>query len=230
MLEELKQEVFEANMELQRSGVVIYTWGNVSGIDREKGLVVIKPSGVAYNTLKAEDMVVVKLSNGEVVEGNYKPSTDTPSHLVLYRHFEAMGGIVHTHSTHAEAFAQARMPLTAFGTTHADYFYGDVPLTRELTEKEIKEAYELNTGNVIVETIGESDPMAIPAILVCNHGPFAWGTTPAEAVYHAVVLEKVAEMAAITLSINPNARRESQYILDKHYNRKHGAGAYYGQK
>lgn len=229
MLEELKEIVYRANMDLWKSGVVIYTWGNVSGIDREKGLVVIKPSGVDYDTMCADDMVVVDLADGHVVEGHYKPSSDTPTHLALYRKYPQMGGIVHTHSTNAVAFAQAGMSLTAFGTTHADYFYGDVPITRDLTEEEIGSAYELNTGLVIAETIGDADPMPIPAILVKSHGPFAWGKDPDQAVYHAVVLEKVAEMAAVTLSIRPNCPRESQYILDKHYFRKHGKNAYYGQ-
>ncbi len=229
MLEELKKIVYEANMDLQAKGVVIYTWGNVSGIDRERGLVVIKPSGVEYNTLKAEDMVVVNLTDGKIIEGHYKPSTDTPTHLVMYRTFPQIGGFVHTHSIHAVAFAQAGKPIPAFGTTHADYFYGDIPCTRDLTEEEIKSAYEKNTGNVIVETIGKSDPMAIPGIVVKSHGPFAWGKTPAQAVYNAVVMERVAEMAIDTLIINPNCPRESQYILDKHYFRKHGPNAYYGQ-
>ncbi|MBB2181700.1 L-ribulose-5-phosphate 4-epimerase [Lachnospiraceae bacterium MD1] len=228
MLEKLKKEVYEANMELQAKGMVIYTWGNVSGIDREKNLVVIKPSGVDYDTMKPEDMVVVDF-DGNVVEGHYKPSSDTATHLVLYKKYPQIGGVVHTHSTWAVAFAQAGMPITAYGTTHADYFYGDIPCTRELTEKEINEAYELNTGNVIVETIGDNDPMAIPGILVKNHGPFAWGKTPAGSVYNTVVLDKVAEMAYKTMMINPDVNRVSQYLLDKHYFRKHGANAYYGQ-
>ena len=230
MLNQLKKDVFDANMDLKAKGVVIYTWGNVSGIDREKGLIVIKPSGVDYDTMKADDMVVVDLKSGDVVEGHYKPSSDTPTHLALYRQYQEIGGIVHTHSTVAVAFAQAGMPIKAFGTTHADYFYGDVPCTRNLTKEDIECDYERNTGNVIIETIGENDPMAIPGILVKSHGPFAWGKTPAEAVYHAVVLEKVAEMALATLTIKPDCPRESQYILDKHYYRKHGANAYYGQE
>ena len=222
MLEKLKKEVYEANMELQAKGMVIYTWGNVSGIDREKNLVVIKPSGVDYDTMKPEDMVVVDF-DGNVVEGHYKPSSDTATHLVLYKKYPQIGGVVHTHSTWAVAFAQAGMPITAYGTTHADYFYGDIPCTRELTEKEINEAYELNTGNVIVETIGDNDPMAIPGILVKNHGPFAWGKTPAGSVYNTVVLDKVAEMAYKTMMINPDVNRVSQYLLDKHYFRKHAS-------
>ncbi len=229
MLKKLKQEVYEANMELQARGVVIYTWGNVSGIDREQGVIVIKPSGVEYDRMKTEDMVVVNLTNGERVEGHYKPSSDTPTHLALYRQYPQLGGIVHTHSKFAIAFAQAGLPIPALGTTHADYFYGDVPCARELTADEIEQDYELNTGKVIIETIGEKDPMATPAILVKSHGPFAWGANPAEAVYHAVVLESVAEMALATLSLAPLCPRASQYLLDKHYFRKHGANAYYGQ-
>lgn len=228
MLEQLKKEVFDANMDLVAKGMVIYTWGNVSGIDREKQLVVIKPSGVDYETMKPEDMVVVDLE-GNVVEGHYKPSSDTPTHLVLYKTYPAIGGVVHTHSTWAVTFAQAGMPIPAFGTTHADYFYGDIPCARELTEKEINDGYEMNTGNVIVETIGDKDPMAVPGILVKNHGPFAWGKTPAGSVYNAVVMDKVAEMAYNTMTLNPRVNRVSQYLLDKHYFRKHGANAYYGQ-
>ena len=182
MLEALKKDVYEANMELVAKGMVIYTWGNVSGIDREKGLVVIKPSGVAYDEMKPEDMVVVDLASGKVVEGTLKPSSDTPTHLELYRAYPELGGVVHTHSTWAVTFAQAGMDIPAFGTTHADYFYGDIPCTRDLTEKEIEEAYEVNTGKVILETIGEKNPMDIPGIVVKNHGPFAWGRTPAGAV------------------------------------------------
>lgn len=228
MLETLKKEVYEANMELVHKEMVIYTWGNVSGIDREKQLVVIKPSGVDYDTMTPEDMVVVDME-GKVVEGKYKPSSDTATHLALYRQYPMIGGIVHTHSTWAVAFAQAGMAIPAFGTTHADYFYGDIPCTRELTEAEIKEAYELNTGKVIIETIGDSDPLAIPGILVKNHGPFAWGKTPAGSVYNTVVMDKVAEMAYKTMMLNPEVPRVSQYLLDKHYFRKHGANAYYGQ-
>ncbi len=228
MLEKLKQEVFEANMELVDKGMVIYTWGNVSGIDRESNLVVIKPSGVDYATMKAEDMVVVDLE-GNLIEGNYKPSSDTATHLVLYKTYPDIGGVVHTHSTWGVTFAQAGMAISAFGTTHADYFYGDIPCTRELTEQEINEAYEYNTGVVIVETIGDKDVMAVPGIVVKNHGPFAWGKTAAGSVYNAVVLDKVAEMAYKTMTLNPRVPRVSQYLLDKHYFRKHGANAYYGQ-
>lgn len=228
MLEKLKQEVFEANMELVDKGMVIYTWGNVSGIDRESNLVVIKPSGVDYATMKAEDMVVVDLE-GNLIEGNYKPSSDTATHLVLYKTYPEIGGVVHTHSTWGVTFAQAGMAIPAFGTTHADYFYGDIPCTRELTEQEINDAYEYNTGVVIVETIGDKDVMAVPGIVVKNHGPFAWGKTAAGSVYNAVVLDKVAEMAYKTMTLNPRVPRVSQYLLDKHYFRKHGANAYYGQ-
>lgn len=228
MLEALKEQVYEANMELWRKGMVIYTWGNVSGIDRESQLVVIKPSGVDYDTMTKEDMVVVDL-DGHVVEGHYKPSSDTPTHVVLYKKYPQMGGIVHTHSTWAVTFAQAGMSIPALGTTHADYFYGDVPCTRDLTAGEIDEAYEVNTGKVIVETIGDGDPMALPGIVVKNHGPFAWGKTSADSVYNAVVLDKVAEMAYKTMTLNPRVARVPQYLLDKHYFRKHGANAYYGQ-
>lgn len=229
MLEQLKKDVYEANMELVAKGMVIYTWGNVSGIDREQGLVVIKPSGVDYDVMKPEDMVVIRLSDGQVVEGNLKPSSDTPTHLELYRAYPEIGGVVHTHSVWAVTFAQAGLDIPAFGTTHADYFYGDIPCTRDLTAKEIDEAYEVNTGKVIIETIGDKNPMDIPGIVVKNHGPFGWGRTPAGAVYNAVVLDKVAEMAYKTMTLNPRTPRVQQYLLDKHYFRKHGANAYYGQ-
>lgn len=230
MLEQLKQEVCEANLELHKRGIVIYTWGNVSGIDRASGNMVIKSSGIAYEQMTAEDMVVVNVQTGEVVEGKWKPSSDTATHLELYRAFPKIGGITHTHSVNAVAFAQAGLPVPALGTTHADYFYGDIPCTRELTEQEVKEAYEANTGKVIVESLNsmDTDIMAIPAILVKNHGPFTWGKNAAESVYHAVVLETVAEMSMKTLQLNPKSELK-QYVLDKHYFRKHGAGAYYGQ-
>ncbi|MBE6072070.1 MAG: L-ribulose-5-phosphate 4-epimerase [Clostridium butyricum] len=228
MLEELKKKVYEANMELQRKGLVIYTWGNVSGIDREKGLVVIKPSGVDYDTMKAEDMVVLDL-DGNIVEGKYKPSTDTPTHLVMYNTYKSIGGVVHTHSEWATSFAQAGLSIPAFGTTHADYFYGDIPCTRDLTDDEINGEYEKETGNVIVETIGERNPLEVPAIVVKNHGPFAWGKDPDNAVYNAVVLDKVAQMAYNTMTLNTRIDRVKQTLLDKHYLRKHGANAYYGQ-
>lgn len=228
MLEKLKEDVFKANMELQEKGMVIYTWGNVSGIDRESGLVVIKPSGVDYDGMTAQDMVVVDLE-GNVVEGKYKPSSDTATHLILYKTYPEIGGVVHTHSTWAVTFAQAGMSIPAFGTTHADYFFGDVPCTRDLTKEEIEDSYELNTGKVIIETIGDNDPMAIPGIVVKNHGPFAWGKTAAGSVYNAVVLDKVAEIAYNTMTLNPRVKRVPQHLLDKHYYRKHGANAYYGQ-
>ncbi len=229
MLEELKHQVCAANLELAARGVVIYTWGNVSGIDRETGLVVIKPSGVPYEGMKPDDMVVVDL-DGHVVEGHLRPSSDTPTHLALYKAFPEIGGVVHTHSTHAVAFAQAGREIPALGTTHADYFYGPVPISRALTEAEVAEDYEGNTGKVIIETVKAKGkkPLAVPAVLVKNHGPFTWGKTPEEAVYHAVVLEEVAEMALKTLLLNPKASMDS-YILDKHYQRKHGPKAYYGQ-
>lgn len=231
MLEQLKAEVCAANLDLVSKGVVIYTFGNVSGIDREKGLVVIKPSGVDYANMQPDDMVVVDLKTGERVEGKWNPSSDTPTHLELYRAFEDIGGITHTHSIHAVSFAQAGMDIPALGTTHADYFWGDIPCTRELTKQEVEQAYEVNTGAVIIETVKQRgyDPMAIPGIVVKNHGPFAWGKDAAASVYHAVVMEHVARMAMNTLLLN----RESsiaQYVLDKHYDRKHGKNAYYGQK
>lgn len=229
MLEKLKEQVYEANMELQRKGLIIYTWGNVSGIDRESGLVVIKPSGVEYDTMKPEDMVVLDLQ-GNIVEGKYKPSTDTPTHLVLYNNYPTIGGVVHTHSEWATTYAQAGMSIPAFGTTHADYFYGDIPCTRDLTDEEINGEYEKETGNVIVETIGEKDPLEVPGILVKNHAPFTWGKDPNSAVYNAVVLDKVAQMAYNTMTLNTRVSRVKQNLLDKHYLRKHGANAYYGQK
>lgn len=230
MLEKLKEQVCAANLELVRRGVVIYTWGNVSGIDREKGLVVIKPSGVDYDGMKPEDMVVVGLESGEKIEGKWNPSSDTKTHLEIYRAFPTIGGITHTHSVNAVAFAQAGLDIPALGTTHADYFYGPIPCTRELTETEVEEAYELNTGRVIVECIRERgiDPMAVPGVIVKNHGPFSWGKDADAAVYHAVVMETVAEMDLKTLALNPAATME-QYVLDKHYMRKHGPNAYYGQ-
>ena len=231
MLEELKKEVCEANLELVKKGIVIYTWGNVSGISEDRKYVVIKPSGVDYDGMSPDDMVVVDIASGERAEGKWKPSSDTDTHLELYRRSENIKGIVHTHSIHAVAFAQAGLPVPALGTTHADYFYGDVPCTRELTQAEVEEAYERNTGKVIIETIDGLgyDPMAVPGIVVKNHGPFCWGTSRANAVYNAVVLETVAEMDLKTLLLNPNASLK-QYVLDKHYMRKHGPNAYYGQK
>lgn len=230
MLEALKETVCEANLELSRRGVVLYTWGNVSGIDRAQGLVVIKPSGVPYQGMQPSDMVVVDLE-GRIVEGTLRPSSDTPTHLELYKAFPEIGGVVHTHSTHAVVFAQAGMEIPPLGTTHADYFYGPVPVSRGLTRDEVQEAYEKNTGRVIVETVKEmgKPPLAVPAVLVRNHGPFTWGKDPAEAVYHSVVLEEIAEMAWKTMQLNPAAELPS-YVLEKHYQRKHGPRAYYGQK
>lgn len=224
----LKEKVFKANLDLVKHGLVIFTWGNVSSIDREKGLVVIKPSGISYETMKASDMVVVDLE-GNQVEGTLKPSSDTPTHLVLYRAFPAIGGIVHTHSSWATAWAQAGRAIPALGTTHADYFYGDIPCTRKLTEEEVKRAYEAETGKVIVETFQQLDPLALPGVVVCNHGPFAWGKSAHEAVHNAKVLEEVARMAYHTLQLNPEAQFD-RFLLDKHYLRKHGKNAYYGQK
>lgn len=230
MLAELKQEVCAANLELVARGVVIYTWGNVSGIDHEKGLVVIKPSGVNYDDMQPEDMVVVDLETGKTVEGKWKPSSDTKTHLELYRQFPELGGVTHTHSVNAVAFAQAGRDIPALGTTHADYFYGSVPCTRELTQAEVESDYELSTGKVIVETLRQRgmEPLSVPGIVVKNHGPFTWGKDPVASVYHAVVLDTVAEMTLKTLLLNPEASMQ-QYILDKHYYRKHGANAYYGQ-
>ncbi len=231
MLEQLKQEVFAANIELNKRGVVLYTWGNASGIDREKGLVVIKPSGVPYEAMTADDMVVVDLYTGEVVEGHYRPSSDTPTHLEVYRNFKEISGCTHTHSVNAVCFAQAGMDIPALGTTHADYFYGDIPCTRMLSEEEVFNDYELNTGKVICETFKNNNlsPILIPGVVVMNHGPFTFGKDVAESVHNAVVLETIAEMAMKTLQLNPSAAL-SQYVLNKHYERKHGKNAYYGQK
>lgn len=231
MLKKLRQQVYEANMELPRRGLVTYTWGNVSGIDRERGLVVIKPSGVAYEDLTPDDLVVLDLE-GNIVSGNLNPSSDTKTHLELYKAFPALGGIVHTHSVHAVAWAQAGEDIPAFGTTHADYFYGPVPCARHLTDAEIDEDYERNTGKVIIETFQQRgiDPMHVPAVICSSHGPFTWGKDAAQAVYHAVVLEEVAKMAILTRQIKPDAAAAPQNIQDKHFMRKHGPNAYYGQK
>lgn len=228
MLEKLKEEVCKANLELVEHGLVIFTWGNVSGIDREKGLVVIKPSGVSYDNMKPEDMVVVDLNTGKVVEGSLKPSSDTPTHLVLYRAFPEIGGVVHTHSTYATAWAQAGKDLPNIGTTHADYFHDAVPCTRIMKEEEVKGDYELQTGNVIVERFRELNPIHTPGVLVTNHGPFTWGKTPHEAVHNAVVLEQVAKMAFIAFNVNPDLTM-NHLLVEKHFNRKHGPNAYYGQ-
>lgn len=228
VLERLKQEVLEANLDLPKYGLVTFTWGNVSGIDRESGLVVIKPSGVPYDQLKLEDLVVVDLE-GNKVEGELKPSSDTPTHLVLYKAFPRIGGIVHTHSPWATSWAQAGRGIPALGTTHADYFYGEIPVTRAMTRSEIENGYELETGNVIVETFKDKDPMMIPSVLVNSHAPFNWGKDPHEAVHNAVVLEEVAKMALHAYNLNPDIKPMDQALLDKHFLRKHGANAYYGQ-
>ncbi|MEZ3505249.1 MAG: L-ribulose-5-phosphate 4-epimerase [Lachnospiraceae bacterium] len=229
-MEELKQKVFEANMLLPKYGLVTFTWGNVSGIDRESGLFVIKPSGVDYETMTKDDMVVMDL-NGNRVEGHYKPSSDTPTHLELYKAFPEVGGIVHTHSSYATSWAQAGRGIPCYGTTHADYMYGEIPCARCLSKEEIDGAYEENTGHLIVELFKslDKDPMAVPAVLCKNHGPFAWGKDPHEAVHNAVVLEEVAKMAYRAETINARIQPAPQELQDKHYFRKHGANAYYGQ-
>jgi len=229
VLEELKEAVWKANLQLPKLGLVTFTWGNVSGIDRERGLVVIKPSGVEYDVMTPEDMVVVSLATGERVEGRWKPSSDTPTHLVLYRAFPDCGGIVHTHSRWATSFAQAGLGIQPLGTTQGDYFYGEIPCTREMTPAEIAGAYEEETGNVIVETFAGKNPAQIPAVLVHSHGPFTWGCDAAEAVHNAAVLEEVAFMNFHSLQLNPDQTRMQQELLDKHYLRKHGKNAYYGQ-
>lgn len=231
MLEQLKQQVFAANLELPRQGLVLYTWGNVSGIDRAHGLVVIKPSGVAYDALTPDDLVVLDL-DGNVVEGTLSPSSDTKTHLALYRAFPDIGGVTHTHSTFAAAWAQAGLDLPCFGTTHADYFYGAVPCARSLTAAEVEADYEGNTGHVIVETFRSRglDPAAVPGVLCRSHGPFTWGKDAAQAVYHAAVLEQVAKLALLTRQLNPCAAPAPRYVQDKHYLRKHGPNAYYGQR
>ena len=229
MLEELKKEVFQANLDLVKQGLVIFTWGNVSGVDREKGLVVIKPSGVSYETMKPVDMVVVSLETGKVVEGDLNPSSDTPTHLVLYRAFQNIQGVVHTHSTYATAWAQAGKDIPNIGTTHADYFYKAVPCTADMTKEEVEGKYELETGNVIVKRFEGINPDHTPGVLVKNHGPFTWGTSPANAVYNAKVLEQCAKMAFISFAINPETTM-NPLLIEKHYSRKHGPNAYYGQK
>ena len=230
MLEQLKKEVYEANMELPKRGLITYTWGNVSGIDRESGYFVIKPSGVDYDKLSPEDMVVVDLE-GNVVEGKYKPSSDTPTHLELYKKYPEIGGVVHTHSPNATAWAQAGRSIPLYGTTHADYFFGSIPCARSLTKEEIEGDYEKNTGLVIIETFETQglNPMYTPGVLCTNHGPFTWGKDAAEAVHNAVVLEEVAKMSTATELINPKVHQAPDTIRDKHFFRKHGANAYYGQ-
>jgi len=228
MLEQLKKEVWEANMELPRYGLVTFTWGNVSGIDRERGLVVIKPSGVPYEKLQPEDLVVVDLQ-GNRIEGSLKPSSDTPTHLVLYRAFPGIGGVVHTHSPWATSWAQAGKPIPALGTTHADYYYGEIPCTRRMTTQEIEGAYELETGNVIVETMRGLNPLEMPGVLVHSHAPFNWGRDAKEAVHNAVVLEEVAKMAWNAFALDRHLEPMQQELLDRHFLRKHGVNAYYGQ-
>lgn len=230
MLERLRQEVCQANLDLVRQGLVIDTWGNASGIDRERGLVVIKPSGVPYERMKPAQMVVVSLETGKVVEGKLRPSSDTPTHLELYRGFADIGGAVHTHSLYATAWAQARRGIPVYGTTQADYWYGEVPCTRLLTAEEIKIDYEANTGHLIIETFQRLDPGQYPGVLVASHGPFTWGKTVADAARHAVVLEYVARLARETLELNPRTQPLLRALLDKHFLRKHGPKAYYGQR
>ena len=231
MLEKLKEEVFRANLELPKRGLVTYTWGNVSGIDRESGYFVIKPSGVDYETMTAADMVVMDL-DGNRIEGNLNPSSDTPTHIELYKKYPCIGGVVHTHSTEAVAWAQAGRDIPVYGTTHADYFFGPIPCTRSLTVQEIEEAYEKNTGLVIISTLEKKsiNPEYTPAVLCKNHGPFIWGTDAANAVHNAVVLEEVAKMARLTETVNSRADKAPDYLIEKHFYRKHGENAYYGQK
>lgn len=231
MLEELKEQVCKANLLLPKYNLVTFTWGNVSGVDREKGVMVIKPSGISYDQMSAEDMVVVSLATGEKVEGKWKPSSDTDTHIALYNAFSALGGIVHTHSRWATSFAQAGNAISAMGTTQGDYFYGDIPCTRRMTPAEIQGDYERETGNVIIETFQKQniDPAQVPAVLVHSHGPFAWGVDAMDAVHNAVVLEEVAFMDYHAMAINPAAGRMQQELLNKHYLRKHGRNAYYGQ-
>jgi L-ribulose-5-phosphate 4-epimerase len=232
MLEQLKVEVCKANLDLVAEGLVIQTWGNVSAVERKAGLVVIKPSGVPYSDMKPAHMVVVSLADGKVVEGKLKPSSDTPTHLVLYRAFAGLGGVVHTHSLYATAWSQACQPLVAYGTTQADYWYGEVPCTRKLKPAEIKDEYEANTGEVIVETFKQAkfDPLQHPAVLVASHGPFTWGKDAHDAVHNAAVLEYIARLNSETLRINPRIKPMQPVLLDKHFLRKHGPNAYYGQK
>jgi L-ribulose-5-phosphate 4-epimerase len=229
MLQPLREEVLEANLEVVRRGLVLYTFGNASGVDRASGLVVIKPSGVPYESLKASDLVIVDLE-GKVVEGALRPSSDLATHLVLYRAFPGIGGIVHTHSRAATGWAQAGREIPCFGTTHADYFFGPVPVTEPLTEEEVRDNYEENTGHAIVRRFAGLDPLDVPGVLVAGHAPFAWGATATEAAHNAVILEEIAELSWRTLTLNPGCGGLERHVLDKHYRRKHGPGAYYGQK
>jgi len=228
-MQQLKQQVFAANLDLPRYGLVTFTWGNVSAIDRTRGVVAIKPSGVDYETMTVDDIVVVDMQ-GHVVEGKLRPSSDTATHLALYRRYPSLGGVVHTHSTHATAWAQAGLAIPALGTTHADYFLGDIPCTRALTEEEVQGEYELNTGRVIIETLKSGEPLHTPGVVVYQHGPFAWGKDAHDAVHNAVVMEEVARMAWIARSINPGLKPIDDYLMDKHFMRKHGSHAYYGQR
>lgn len=228
MLEKLKKNVFKANIDLVKHGLVIHTWGNVSERDDDSGLIVIKPSGIGYSSMKADDMVVID-GDGKVVEGKFKPSTDAPTHLCLYNRYPSIGGVVHTHSTYATAWAQAGKDIPPFGTTHADHYYGEVPCTRKLTDEEITNDYEINTGKVIVERLGISDPLAMPSALVNCHGPFCWGLDAEEAVYNAIALEEIARIAFYTVLLRHNIPI-GQNLLDKHFLRKHGKNAYYGQE
>lgn len=230
MYKKLKEEVLKANLLLPKYGLVVFTWGNVSAVDREKGIIAIKPSGVEYDDMQADDIVIVDLATGEVLDGKLKPSSDTPTHLELYRQFPNIGGIVHTHSRWATIFAQAKHPIKAYGTTHADYFYGAIPCTRLLSEAEIKGEYELNTGKVIVETFKDIDPDFVPGVVVASHGPFAWGKSALDAVHNAVVMEEVAMMSWHAKIENQELDSMDQNLLDKHFLRKHGKNAYYGQK
>jgi L-ribulose-5-phosphate 4-epimerase len=228
MLKTLREEVLEANLELERRGLVLYTFGNASGIARDEGLVVIKPSGVPYDKLKPEDLVITDL-RGKVVEGSLRPSSDLATHLILYRAFASIGGIAHTHSRAATSWAQAQRQIPCFGTTHADYFHGPIPVTKQLTPKQIRVDYEANTGHAIVRRFAKLDPLHFPAVLVAGHAPFCWGATPAEAAHIAVIVEEIAAMASQTLAANPKARNISKHLHDKHFHRKHGRDAYYGQ-
>ena len=227
MLEQLKQQVLKANLDLVKHNLVILTWGNASAIDRESGLVVIKPSGVDYDNMTADDMVVVDL-DGNIIEGNLRPSSDTPTHLALYRRFPEIGGVVHTHSTYATAWSQAGLDIPNIGTTHADTFHRNIPCTNEMSKEQIDSAYEASTGDIIAEAFEGINPMHTPAVLVRHHGPFTWGKSADDAVHNAVVLEEVAKMASISVALNPNIEMNND-LIEKHYNRKHGANAYYGQ-